>query len=103
MSMSPVDRAKRVARRGLSFKIVADSGAFPPPNVLNAFLGCGVDDRADERLLWWVPFVLTAEQHRELLEWWKLDHPEARVRRFSVRDADFSRWFTRAVDSRGGA
>ena len=98
MQHSPVQTAKRVARAGLSFRIIAEHGVFPPRDVLNAFFACGYDDAPRGRVLKWKPFSLTASEYDDLLEWWRSSHPAARVDRMRVRGANFSRWFTRAID-----
>ena len=107
MRAMPLDEAKRIATGGLSFQIVAESGLFPPRDVLNAFFNCGYDDEnsddvAEEGVLRWEPFALSPEEFDELCRWWREGHPEARTDGLSVRGADFSEWFTRASETEAG-
>ena len=69
----PVELAKRVAARGLSFHIVRDAGVFPPRDVLNAFLRCGYDDLPGERVQRWRPLSLTPAAYERLFKWWRSD------------------------------
>lgn len=99
MRVEPLDRAKQIATVGLSFRVVAGSGVFPPPDVLNAFLACGYDDVDDpEGVLRWEPFALTPAEYDQLVQWWKTRHPAAGTDRLAVGGADFSDWFARAVN-----
>jgi hypothetical protein len=103
MKLRPVDQSKRIASRGLSFGIVADSAAFPPRDILNAFFSCGYDDLPAERVLRWPPFTLSPAQYATFFRWWKSTHARARLSRLRVKHSDFQRWFTRAVDRRASA
>lgn len=116
MQESSFDAAVRVATEGMSFDIVRESGAFPPPDVLNDFLACGHDDvdceRDDSRsgcegpdcegcedgALRWEPFALTEAEYAAFLAWWAARHPGARPDRLGLAGADFREWFGRAVD-----
>jgi hypothetical protein len=101
MDRCPLEEAKRIAAGGLSFRIPAGQGLFPPRDVANAFFGCGYDDLPRDDVLEWEPFSLSAEDFDALLGWWRLTHPEARVDRLGVVGADFSRWFSQAVRQAG--
>jgi hypothetical protein len=98
MRAAPLDSAKQVATRGLSFGIVANCDFFPPRDVLNAFLECGYDDLDDEDgVLRWLPFSVVDADYDRLLAWWRLTHPSVRCDSLGVPNADFSAWFTEAV------
>jgi len=97
MAPLPFEEAKRIVTDGLSFRIPAERGLFPPRDVANAFFGCGYDDRPGEQILEWAPFCLSEEEYAALLAWWRSAHHGARVERLGVDGADFSRWFSRAV------
>jgi hypothetical protein len=97
MAISSLEQAKRIASDGLTFRIPAERGLFPPRDVANAFFACGYDDLPGEDVLEWEPFDLSEEDYDALLAWWRSIHREARVERLGVDGADFSRWFTRAV------
>ena len=97
MSARPLATAKRIATKGLSFRIARDSGTFPPPDVANAFFRCGYDDLPDATVLEWKPFHLADAEYDALFARWRSRHPEAAVRRLRVRGPDFSKWFTRAL------
>ena len=99
MPRTPLEQAKQVATNGLSFRIVEQSGLLPPQDILNTFLARGCDDLPDERVLEWEPSSLTQQEYRDLLAWWQLKQPRARVDRLDVQVAGFSRWFARAIDA----
>ena len=82
----------------MSFRILAKSGVFPPRRVLNAFFACGYDDLDDE-VLNWQPFQLTEEEYDRFFEWWRTLYSNSHVEDLGVYSADFSTWFTRAVEA----
>ena len=99
MAPSALQQAKRIATEGLSFKIPAAAGVFPPRDVANAFFACGYDDTGggEEDVMRWEPFELTEDEYWALLEWWQIEHPGASVDRLGLEGSDFSPWFTAAV------
>lgn len=105
MSTPALEQAKRVVERGTSFGIAARSGLFPPREVANAFFACGYDDLHEssggEEVLEWEPFALSASEYDALFVWRRASHPCTRIDALGVNDADFSRWFTTAIDHRG--
>ncbi len=101
MNPKPLDQAKHIATVGLTFRIPAEWGLFPPRDVANAFFGCGYDDLPDGNVLEWKPFGLPADDYAALLTWWQSVHPAARVERLGLDDgAEFPRWFARACGRR---
>ena len=97
MAPPALRQAKRIATRGLSFRIPAEAGLFPPRDVANSFFACGYDDLPDEEVLEWEPLELSEDEYRALFEWWQVTHPEARVERLGSRGPGFSRWFSKAI------
>jgi hypothetical protein len=98
MARSPLQEAKRVAGEGLSFRIAEAARVFPPRDVANAFFTCGHDDhRADADVtLCWRPFELSDDEYEAFLQWWREEHPDARIDRFGIRGPEFSKWFSAA-------
>jgi hypothetical protein len=99
MAPSPIQQAKWIVTEGLSFTIAAAAGLFPPRDVANSFFACGCDDRRgnDESVLEWKPFQLAEDEYRMLVEWWQMEHPDARVERLGLPESDFSPWFSKAA------
>lgn len=95
--VSPFDQARQIISTGLSFRIAADSGLFPPASVINAFFNCGYDDLPGDDVLKWEAFSLTKQEYDSILAWWRTTHPQTRVDGLGVDAADFSAWFSRAV------
>lgn len=57
------------------FGVVSSSGIFPPQKFLNEFLMQGHDPcDQDRRMFSWQPFAMSAEEYRELKEWWVAGH-----------------------------
>ena len=94
---SSLHQAQWIVTDGLSFRIPAGRGVFPPRDIANAFFACGRDDGPGEDLLRWEPFALSDDDYDALLSWWRVAHLNAAVDRLDVSDADYSLWFTRAV------
>jgi hypothetical protein len=52
---------------GLSFRLMLSWGVLPPLRTMNDFLACGRDDTdAEDGLLQWKPFALTASEYNRL-------------------------------------
>ena len=101
--MSPLDQAKDIAARGLSFRICERRRVFPPRDIANAFFACGRDDLIGEELLEWKPFSLSEGEYVALFEWWRNTHPATRIDRLGATDSDFVSWFGRAAASGRGS
>ena len=99
MASAELEQAKRIATDGLSFRIPAERGLFPPRDVANSFFACGYDDRAEEAVLEWEPFELSEDEYRAFWDWWQATHAAARVDRLGVPGSDFRAWFAAAVRS----
>jgi hypothetical protein len=80
---SSLDAAKQVLMADASvlygiFGVIGSSGVFPPRKFLNEFLMQGHDPcDQDRRLAGWRPFDVSAEEYRELKEWWLAGHAGA--------------------------
>jgi len=82
----------------MSFKILVETGVFPPRGVANSFFACGYDDLPDENVLEWEPFQLSEDEYIQFFTWWRSRHKTARVDSLGLSNSDFSGWFTRAID-----
>lgn len=93
MSLS---KAITISEKGLTFDIVRRSGLFPPIDVLNSFLQCGVDDAGSEVTIEWEPFSLDSDEYSQFLEHCKDSF--GRLFIDGLTHDNFSDWFSAAVD-----
>lgn len=101
MNPKPLDQAKHIATVGITFRIPAERGLFPPRDVANAFFGCGYDDLPSEDVLEWEPFSLPEDDYAALFVWWQSVHPDASVQRLGLDEAaNFPQWFDLALRQR---
>jgi len=95
MKEDRIHKAVVIAEKGLSFEIVERSQLFPPLDILNTFLQCGIDDAASEISIQWEPFCLTDREYDRFVE-----HCKAAIGQFKVDDlgkSDYANWFSEAV------
>jgi hypothetical protein len=60
------------------FGFIGSSGYFPPREFLNEFLMGGSDPcDQDGRMSHWRPFAVSAEEYRDLKEWWAARYADA--------------------------
>lgn len=90
-----VSKAIAIAEKGMSFDIIKNTHLFPPIEILNAFLQCGVDDAASEVTLQWQPFSLVESEYDALFEYCVDGMGELIIDRLGADD--YSEWFSKAA------
>ena len=90
-----VAKTNVIAEKGMSFDIVAKTRLFPPLDVLNSFLQCGIDDAASEVSIQWEPFALTESEYASFFELYSKRVGELTIDKLGT--SSYSEWFSQAA------